>query len=87
MANLLHIVELNVPSPFHLEIKFSDGDYRVVDVRPLLKGPAFQPLQDPRVFATATIDPITKTVSWPCGVDLAPEALRALASKEIQTTG
>ena len=80
MQTLLHITSLNVVEPFVLEITFSDGETRIVDVRPLLRGPAFQPLLDPVVFRKASIDPIAKTVCWPCGVDFAPEALRSLES-------
>ncbi|QDS85973.1 hypothetical protein EC9_01310 [Rosistilla ulvae] len=87
MAELLHVVAMNVPCPFHLELKFSDGDARVVDLRPLLNGPAFLPLHDPDVFASATIDPVSKTVCWPCGVDLAPEALTSLSPADIQSAG
>jgi len=87
MADLLHIVAMNVPCPFHLDLEFSDGDSRVVDVRPLLNGPAFLPLHDPSVFAAARIDPVAKTVCWPCGVDLAPEALRSLSPADIRVRG
>ena len=87
MPELLHIVSLQVALPFHLDLQFSDGDSRVVDVRPLLNGPAFQPLHDPDVFASARIDPVAKTVCWPCGVDLAPEALRSLSPVSTPTAG
>ncbi len=83
MQSLLHITSLHVVEPFVLEITFSDGETRIVDVRPLLRGPAFQPLLDPVVFCTASIDPIAKTVCWLCGVDFAPEALRSLESIHV----
>jgi hypothetical protein len=76
--NLLHIETVSVPQPFHLTLTFSDGDCRTVDVRPLLKGPVFQPLLSPDYFQTVEIDPVCRTVVWPCGADFAPEALRAL---------
>lgn len=47
----------------------------MVDVSPLLTGEMFEPLKDPRIFAKLTIDPISKTIVWPNGADLAPEAL------------
>lgn len=74
MPVLLHITSLDVVEPFILDITFSDGETRMVDVRPLLRGPTFQPLLDPVMFRTASIDPIAKTVCWPCGVDFAPDA-------------
>jgi len=87
MQTLLHVTSLNVVEPFVLEITFSDGETRIVDVRPLLRGPAFQPLLDPVVFCRASIDPIAKTVCWPCGVDFAPEALRSLESINVAKGG
>ena len=86
MQALLHITSLNVVEPFVLEITFSDGETRIVDVRPLLRGPAFQPLLDPVAFCAASIDPIAKTVCWPCGVDFAPEALRWLDSIHVASS-
>ncbi len=87
MNDLLHITKIAVPMPYHLDITFSDGDRRVVDVRPLLTGSVFRPLKNPEAFATVTLDPICKTVTWPCGADLAPEALRSLVPILPQTTG
>ena len=83
MPKLLHVVKLEVIEPFILDIAFSDGDHRMVDVLPLLRGPAFQPLLDPAVFGKASIDPVSKTVCWPSGVDFAPEALRSLDSVNV----
>ena len=84
---LLHIINVSVPMNHHLDLTFSDGDRRIVDVRPLLTGSVFRPLLDPDKFACVTIDPICKTVTWECGADLAPEALRSLAPIQLQTTG
>jgi hypothetical protein len=47
-------------------------------VRPLLHGPVFEPLQDPTEFAKVFLDPICRTIAWPNGADLAPEALYEL---------
>ena len=75
---ILHIEHVAVPAPFHLTLRFDDGEERTVDVEPLLKGPVFEPLRDPDYFASVSIDPICKTVTWPNGAGLAPEALRSL---------
>ena len=39
MPVLLHLTSLDVVEPFILDITFSDGETRMVDVRPLLRGP------------------------------------------------
>ena len=74
----LHIDNANYIRDFIIEITFDDGTKKVVDVSPLLTGEMFEPLKDPRIFAKLTIDPISKTIVWPNGADIAPEALNNL---------
>lgn len=63
-----------------IALTFADGTQKTVDVRPLLKGPAFSRLAvDDGLFAQLYVDPVLRTVCWPGGLDLAPEALAALA--------
>ncbi len=77
-CRLLHIHEAQVVGPFQLNIVFSDGQTKSVDVLPLLTGPIFEPLRDQAYFAKVAVDPVCKTVVWPNGADIAPEALYAL---------
>jgi hypothetical protein len=79
---ILHIVEAEVCGPHLLRLVFNDGTGKVVNVRPLLSGPIFEPLRDPTYFAQVAVDPVCKTVVWPNGADLAPEALHELAAVE-----
>jgi hypothetical protein len=46
-------------------------------------GNVFEPLKDPVVFASATVDPVCKTVAWSNGADLAPEYLKQLLTEQI----
>jgi hypothetical protein len=80
---ILRIHEAQVCGPHSLRLTFSDGTTKRVDVRPLLDGPIFAPLQDPAYFASVSLDPICGTVVWPNGADFAPEALFEL---EDETT-
>ena len=80
---ILHIEHVAVPTPFHLTLRFDDGDERTVDVEPLLRGPMFTPLRDPEYFATVSIDPVCRTVVWPNGADLAPVALHNLPAVSL----
>jgi len=75
---ILHVLSARVTGRLCLWLRFDDGTERTVDVRPLLQGPVLSALEDPSVFARVTVDPIARTVVWPNGADLAPEALRAL---------
>ena len=79
MRAVLRILEAEVVGPHVIRVEFNDGSERVVDVRPLLRGPVFEPLHDAAYFARAVLDPVCGTVVWPNGADLAPEALQALA--------
>jgi hypothetical protein len=78
-TEILRILSARVVGPHVLELEFSDGTRRVVNVRPLLEGPIFEPLREADYFARVVVDPVCGTVVWPNGADLAPEALRALA--------
>ena len=75
---ILRIVSADVAGPYLLKLAFSDGTRKLVDARPLLIGPVFEPLADPMYFARVTVDPVCGTVVWPNGADFAPEALHAL---------
>ena len=81
---ILHTLHAKLAGPTSLFVAFSDGCDATVDLRPLLSGPVFEPLLDPDMFAKFTLDPVCKTVCWPNGADLAPEALRFLVPGTIQ---
>lgn len=78
---ILRIQEARVSGSHSLRLTFNDGTIEEVDVRPLLAGPIFEPLQDPAYFARATVDPVCGTVVWPNGADFAPEALHELTQR------
>ncbi len=75
---MLHIDEVEWRGGHLLHLSFDNGVTKVVDVSPLLTGPVFEPLQDSARFSQVTLDPVARTVVWPNGADLAPEALYAL---------
>ena len=75
MRRILHILEAKPCGEFVLDVLFSDGVSKRVDLSPFLTGPAFMPLRDPKYFARVVVDPECGTVVWPNGADLAPEAL------------
>lgn len=81
---ILHILDVEVCGPHGLEVLFDDGTRKRVDVARLLTGPVFEPLRDPEYFARVTVDPVCRTVVWPNGADLAPEALYELPGLEVE---
>jgi hypothetical protein len=63
-----------------LFVSLNDGTRKLVDVRPLLEGPIFEPLWEVGFFRQVIVDPVCGTVVWPNGADLAPEALHELSA-------
>ncbi len=80
---ILRVCEARVCGPHSLQLTFSDGTAKQVDVSPLLEGPIFEPLRDPAYFACATLDATCGTVVWPNGADFAPEALHDLEAETV----
>lgn len=85
--DILHIVTADIAADFHLRLEFDDHTTKTVDLNPLLEGPIFEPLRDPKYFASVVVDPVCGTVVWPNGADFAPEALYELPHVEIGEDG
>ncbi len=67
------ILRMNVLSNYRLELTFVDGSHGIVDLSDEPFTGVFEPLADPEYFARATLE--NGVVTWPCGVDIAPDAL------------
>ncbi len=57
-----------------LRLVFTDGLVRELDFAGALPG-VLAALEDDAVFATAQVDRVAGTLSWPIGVDLDPDVL------------
>ena len=68
-----------------LHVTFVDGTAGTVDLRELLanaQGTVFDPLRDPGEFRAVNVR--VGAVSWPCGADLAPDAMhRAIRERGV----
>jgi hypothetical protein len=82
----LRVTDVKFLEGFKLQLTFSDGTVKVVDLENELNGPVFEPLQDLTFFRQGAINPETNTVEWPNGADFAPEFLYEIG-KELQPTG
>jgi hypothetical protein len=69
------VTSVSVVRAYVLEVGFSDGTRRTVDIEPLLHGEMFAALRDPALFSQAEVDPVLGTVVWPNGADISPEFL------------
>ena len=83
-ATFLPLVERAIyAGGFRIELHFNDGKVKVVDFRPWLDGPVFEPLKNRQYFQRFFVD--GGTVAWPNGADIAPEtlyeAMEVLAAK------
>lgn len=78
----IHITYVKYLHHYCLELAFNTGDSGKVDLSHRLHGEMFSPLRDVMLFATATLDPIGKTVTWVNGADLAPEYLFKLLKEQ-----
>jgi predicted nucleotidyltransferase len=75
------VTGVRVLGDYVLELTFSTGEVRVLDVEPHLWGEAFRPLvEDYDLFTAVRVDPELGTIVWPNGADLAPETVHAKSS-------
>ena len=70
---ILRISSIQYRGGHRLYLEFNNGDAGEIDLSSDLEGPIFQPLQDPKVFASVRLE--GGTIAWPNGADLAPEYL------------
>lgn len=75
---MLHVAAVRPIGDARLWVRFDDGREGEVDLTAELTGAVFFPLRDSARFAEVSIDPDTRTVTWPNGADIAPEFLASL---------
>ena len=69
---ILTVKDVEYVGDYTLICTFSDGVTKRVDLKPLLKFPAFQELRDKNQFIQFGLD---QTIFWANGADIAPEHL------------
>ena len=70
------VVEVEALPDYILAVRFADGTRGKVDLSVLIKSEiagVFESLRDPQLFAKVGVE--AGAVSWPHGVDLAPDAM------------
>ena len=83
---IIHVTEAKVVGPHSLVLTFNNGVQKRVNLRQELYGPIFEPLRDPVYFAKVSVDPDSRTVTWPNGADFAPDFLYQMESEEMPAT-
>ena len=79
----INVIKAQVVGPFSVEMTFSDGITKRVNLERWLSGEVFEPLRDPAFFAQMRLKPGDITISWPNGADHAPEFLYELEAEEV----
>ncbi len=62
--------------PYSVEITFSDGVKKVIDLEGTLHGEMYGPLRDVSLFRQVIVDREVHTIRWPNGADFDPAILR-----------
>ena len=74
MWNMNEVKRIEYKSNYVYFVEFDDGSNGDVDFSEYIgKGPVFEPFREQDFFQRATIE--GGTISWPNGVDIAPETL------------
>ena len=74
------ITSIQYTEGYVYRITFSDNKKGVVNLEPFLWGEAFEQIKDADYFRKAYVDKETGTITWPNGIDLAPEALHRIVA-------
>ena len=78
---ILHVTGAVYIGDYKVEVSFNDGRKGIADLSDTLEGPVFEPLKDKTIFSQLRVDEVLETVTWPNGVDLAPEYIYFQAFK------
>ncbi len=83
VEQLVDITGVEVVGEYRLRLTFEDGTVGDVDFAGREWGGVFEPLRDPTHFARVVVDPEAGTITWPGGLDMAPEPLYAEARRHL----
>lgn len=80
---VIRVRAVQVMKGYEVQVEFSDGTTRTVDLEPFLRGPVFEALRSNReLFRSVAVEDELGTLVWSNGADLDPEVLRG-----TRTTG
>lgn len=83
MEQLVDVTGVEVIGEYRLRLSFADGTVGDVDFNGRDWNGVFEPLRDPAYFARVEVDPEAGTITWPDGLDMAPEPLYAEARRHL----
>lgn len=71
----IEIIKAEYKNDYKISIEFNDGKSGIVDLEGELWGHIFEPLKDKQKFKLFKVSPISNTIEWNNGADIAPEYL------------
>ncbi len=73
---LVRIKSVKTLKDFWVQLEFSDGTRKEIDLEPYLHGPIFDLIRtDPQVFGSVKVDNRMGTIVWDNGADIDPDVL------------
>jgi hypothetical protein len=81
VEQLVDITGVEIIGEYRMRLTFEDGTVGDVDFSGREWHGVFEPLRDPKYFARVAVDSEAGTLSWPDGLDMAPEPLYAEARR------
>ncbi|MBW2059859.1 MAG: DUF2442 domain-containing protein [Deltaproteobacteria bacterium] len=75
------VIEATYVGGYKLKIRFDNGETKVVDLKPHLDGPIFEPLKQLDFFKSFRVDKDIDTVVWPNNADFSPDFLYEIGQK------
>lgn len=75
------VTEATYVGGFSINIRFDNGEYKVVDLQPHLDGPIFEPLKDIQFFRSFCVNQNVDTIVWPNDADFSPDFLYEIGRK------
>ncbi len=86
VEQLVDVTGVEVIGDYRLRLTFADGTVGDVDFTGREWRGVFEPLRDHAYFARVEVDPEAGTITWPDGLDMAPEPLYAEARRNLAHT-
>jgi hypothetical protein len=73
---MVRVKDVEVLDGFKVNLTFTNGSKKVVDLEKFLWGPIFEPIREDReLFQAVRVDEEAGTIVWPNGADIDPDVL------------
>jgi hypothetical protein len=70
---LIKLVDAKYIADYKIQVRFNNGEQKIIDLKDQLWGEVFEPLKNKDFFKKFSLNPFT--IEWPNGADFAPEFL------------